>query len=355
MIEFLRKSFLRIFIFIFWILVITGFLFFPKMSKFFKNDRSITIFSFPLLIDAKFISEFELRTGIKLYIHYYETNDGLLSKLRSSDQHGYDIIFPSDYVVSQLIKEDRLQKLDHSKLKFFKNINPQLCGLYYDPKNEYSIPYLWEVYGLGYNKEFFSNKKPEASWALVFDEKKVPANIGMLNNAREAICVAALYLFGSIENIDDDKLQKIQKLLLDQKKHVSIYSDIRSDYLLLSKTCSVIVCSAGDLWMAKDERIDFILPEEGGFVSVDNICIPKSCDNTELVYQFINYLYEAEVVKHHSDKYFFFPAISFISFSDRGKPVLDYTLKNFDKFNFYKTGMLSERKINNLWISLKSQ
>ena len=346
--------FVRALIVLFWILVLFAFLFFPRVTQLLKRGKSITIFTFPLLIDAQYISQFEIRTGVKLHIHYYETNDALLAKLRSTDQHGYDIIFPSDYALEQLIQEGHVQKLDHSKLNFLDRINPQLRGMYSDPKNEYSIPYLWEVYGLGYDTTQFADGPPLASWQSLFDEKISPPHIGMLNNVREAVAIAALYLFGTIENLTDEQLLQAQNLLIKQKKRVSAYTDLRGDYLLLSKVCSLIACPAGDIWMAQDDRLEFLLPQEGSFVSVDNICIPKESTNTELVYEFINFLYELEVLKHHSDSYFFFPALTLVPFFAKGQAVMEYTLKNFDKFHFF-TAAASEKKLNNIWINLKGR
>jgi len=349
-----RKFFIRTLIVSFWIGVIFLFLFFPRVTQLLRSGKSLTIFTFPLLVDAQYISQFEKRTGAKLHIHYYETNDALLAKLRSTDQHGYDIVFPSDYALGQLIQEGHLQKLDHLKLNFFDRINPQLRGLYSDPKNEYSTPYLWEVYGLGYDKKQFPDGPPLASWATLFDEKISPAHIGMLNNVREAVAIAAFYLFGFAQNLTDAQLQQVQDILLNQKRRVSVYTDLRGDYLLLSETCSVIACPAGDVWMAQDDRIEFLLPKEGSFVSVDNICIPKESTNTELVYQFINFLYEVEVLKHHSDKYYFFPALTLVPFFAKGQAVMEHTLKNFDKFHFF-TAAASERKLNDIWIALKGR
>jgi len=348
----IRKLFSRTSILAFWMLVIVLFLFSPRFFKLFMKEKSITIFTFPLLLDAEYIADFEVRTGVKMYVHYYETNDALLAKLRSTDEHGYDIIFPSDYVVAQLIKEDKLQKIDSSKLDYLDRLNPQLLNLYYDPQNLYSTPYLWEVYGLGFDTKYFDTR-PEASWRLIFDEKIAPQYIGMLNNPREAVSLAALYLFGTNENLSKAQLEEVEKLLINQKKRISVYTDLRGDYLLFSRTCSVIACPAGDVWMAEDPGIDFLLPKEGGFISVDNICIPKTSTNTELVYQFINYLYEPNVIKHHIDKYFFFPAASPVPFAGPGKKVMEQTLGQFEKFRFFKN-IASEKDLTDLWIALKA-
>ena len=56
----------------------------------------------------------------------------------------YDVIIPSDYMISRLIQEDMLMKLDFSQISGnTSNIDEQYKNLIYDPKNKYSVPYTW--------------------------------------------------------------------------------------------------------------------------------------------------------------------------------------------------------------------
>lgn len=354
MVQLFRTTLIRTFIIAFWIGIIFLFLFFPQFATRFKKEKSLTIFTFPLLLDADYVSEFEQRTGIKLYIHYYENNDELLAKMRTTRQHGYDIIFPSGFSVEELIKEGRLKKIDKSRLNFLSLMNPKFFGLYFDPYNEYSIPILWEIYGLGYDKEFFRGNPPEASWRLIFDKKLSPKRIGMSNTPREAVAVAARYLFGDIEQLNDEHVEQIKNLLIEQKRWVEVYADVRADDLLESKMCSVVVCHADNIWTRGDFNLGFLVPKEGGFIGVDSFCLPKESNKDELVYQFINYLYEHDVMQHNVTKYALFPVVSNVTPLDEGKKLMEEALNNFDTFHFFKN-VLPEKTLTNLWISLKAE
>jgi len=339
---------------LFWVVIFFLFLFLPRGIRFFQSDKSITIFTFPLLIDAQYLTQFERQTGIKVHIHYYENNDQLIAKLRSGQQHGYDIIFPSDYAVEILIKEGLLKKIDRSRLPFWTQLQPKLKNLYFDPNNLFSIPYLWEVYGIGFDKEYFGQTAPLASWRLLFDERISPPHIGMVNNAREAVAIAAVYLFGTVDNLDRKRLNEIKQLLLKQKKRVDVYTDLRADYLLLSKTCSVVACPANDVWQLDNPRLGFLVPREGSFVSVDSVCLPKASTKDDLAYQLINYIYRPEAMKHHVDSYAFLPALMNIPVKKRGQAIMLRTLAAFDTFHFFRN-VVPEQQLNKLWIELKSR
>jgi len=349
------KIIVRFIIVCFWVAVISLLLFLPKLSTFFRTDKSITVFTFPMLLDADFLSNFEKETGIKLHISYYENNDELLVKMKESQGSEYDIIIPSDYAVELLIKEGLLKKIDKSKLTFLKTIDPIFMGQYFDPKNEYSIPYLWETYKIGIKSSFFKGKAPPASWRLIFDETVAPNKIGMINNAREAILIAAFYLFGSIDNLTKHKIEKVRQLLIKQKKWVEVYTDLRADYLLLSGMVSVAVGMSGEIWHATrfDNGLDFLIPQEGTFMVIDSIALPIKSSKDDLVYRFINYLYRSDIVAFHVDKYSLFPVTTNVTLSHYFISSMEKILNETKKLEFFRN-VLSEEQLNEIWIELKA-
>ena len=56
----------------------------------------------------------------------------------------------------------------------------------------------------------------------------------MVEDPRALISLAALYLFGHIEQLNSHEINEIKKLLIKQKSRVEIYTDLRSEYILAS-------------------------------------------------------------------------------------------------------------------------
>ena len=70
-------------------------------------------------------AEFTELTGIKVNYTNYATNEELYAKLKGGGA-SYDIIIPSDYMISRMIDEGMLQKLDYNNIPNFKYTQP--CG-----------------------------------------------------------------------------------------------------------------------------------------------------------------------------------------------------------------------------------
>lgn len=352
MIKYASKS---IGIILFWICILFCFLYSPALLQWLqRKEQSITVFTWPLIIDANYITAFEKETGIKVYLSYYESNEELLTKLKTTHGSGYDLVIPSDYAIEQLIKEGLVKKIDMSKLDFVDRIHPFLKNRYYDRTNEYSLAYFWSVYGLGIDRDAFGGQLPEATWALIFDEDKIKNRIGMTDSAREAIMIATQYLYGSINALTKrGTLRAVQRLLLKQKPWVEVYSDVRSGDLLASKSCAVVAALSPDITRLKKEypNISFVLPKEGSFMLIDAFVMPVLSDKDDMVYQFLNYLYRPEVVEHNVERYgFCSPVIDVKGGGDMECPTGART-KNIEFFR----SVIPESTINDIWIRLMAQ
>ena len=205
----------RFAIFIFWIFSIAALLWLPRItSLLWQEGRVINLFTWAATIDPQVVAEFEKKTGIKVNITYFESNEELFVKLYTTKAQGYDLIMPSDYLMEKLVRDKLVKPIDKTKLDFWDRLNPRLLDHYFDPGNKYSIPYFWSIYGLGIDKEFFKESKPPSSWSLLFSYSIVPAKVAMLNVAREAMLITAQYLFGSIEDLTQEKIKQIKKELI---------------------------------------------------------------------------------------------------------------------------------------------
>lgn len=91
--------------------------------------------------------EFTKQTGINVNYTTFDSNESLYSKLASGGAN-YDIIVPSDYMVSKLKEEGMIEKLDFGNIPNFQYIDKQFRNPKYDKTNEYSVPYTWGVVGI---------------------------------------------------------------------------------------------------------------------------------------------------------------------------------------------------------------
>lgn len=341
---------------LFWVGALFGVLYLSKSFIFRSPQKTINIFSWGDIFDPAYINLFERQTGIKVNISYYATNEELLTKLTATRGVGYDLIVPSDYAVGALRSSGLLKQLDKNKMSFYEHLNPLLLGLPFDPDNQYSVPFEWELFGIGINKDYFGDNIPQPSWSLIFDTAAMPYRIAMVNDPIEAILFAAHYLYGqkahTIEQLNTQEIQEIKQLLIEQKKRVEAYVDFRPDYFLVTKNCPVVVASSSYILRSMREYsyIDFIMPVEGTFITIENFAIPAVSDKEDLVYQFMNFFFEPESCLHHFNLFAFFPARL-----DVIPPLTTISISPdmFKKLSFFKP-VVSEQQKNDLWVEVKS-
>ena len=348
------KSLTRVFIISIWGFLLACFLYGPRFSS--PSKDSINVFTWGGILNEEIIQSFEKKTGIRVNINNYSSNEELIMKLKATEGQGYDLVIPSDYAVSILVKNQLIKELDRKQLPFFHQLIPGLLGHFFDPQNRYSIPLSWEVYGLGIDKDFFTEPFTP-SWKMIFDPKVVDYRIVMVNDPIEAIEIAAFYLYGSTSSLSKVQAEKVKDLLIQQKPWVAAYASSRADYFLATKNSPLAVASSSYIFRSKRnfDFIDFVIPKEGSFISIENLCIPKTCDKDSLVYQFINHLYQRESIRVYWDSFRLFPAIDDkqdLDFDPQAQKIFYGLAKDFKKYHFFKS-LLPQQKIRDIWVEVK--
>ncbi len=353
----IRKYTLRVGIVLLWIGLIATALYWPTWEIFPYKKNTLNVFAWGDILEPSLIADFEKETGIKINLSFYSSNEELLVKLKATGGKGYDLIIPSDYAVNLLIEKGLLKELDKKKLPFWNQINKHLLGHFFDPENTYSIPFEWELYGFGIDKEYFKDKPFDASWKMLFDPQSY--KVTMTNDPIEAVEFASFYLYGTSKSITSEQGIGIKNLLMKQNKWVEAYADSRGDYFLATKNCALVVASSSYIWrsMRLFDFIGFVVPKEGTFITIENLCIPKASNNDQLVYQLINYLYRPESVAKHFEVFGFFPAtLNALDIAHVDPVTAELLLNaetNFDKYAFFQDS-LPQQEVRDIWVEVKS-
>src|SRR5438270_2434704 len=108
-----------------------------------KLTGPLTISNWHYYIDKNTGPNFEKKFGISVkYIEDINDNDSLFGKiagpLQTGRNPGRDIIVPSGYLVSRLVKLGWLEKFSHADIPNIKNLDPSLAHPVWDPNLEYS-------------------------------------------------------------------------------------------------------------------------------------------------------------------------------------------------------------------------
>ena len=265
------------------------------------GDRVLNVCNWGEYIDVDLITEFEEQTGIKVNYQTAESNEALYSVLKNGGAN-YDVICPSDYMISQLIEEDMLQPLDYSKIPNFEKIDDRFKNLSYDPENLYTVPYTWGTLGIIYNTTMVDG--PITSWSAMFDEANA-GNVLLINNSRDAFGMALYYLGYSVNTTDEAQIREAYQLIADAAAKGVYQGKVMDEVFLKMEGGNAALATyyAGDYLTMLESNPDlaYCVPEEGSNWFVDAMCILKDAQNVDEAHEWINFLASTEASLRNMD------------------------------------------------------
>jgi len=255
---------------------------------------TVNVCSWGEYIDEDLITQFEEETGIMVNYQTADSNETLYSLLKNGGAD-YDVIVPSDYMISQLIEEDMLEELDYSQIPNYALISDRFKGLTYDPEERYTVPYAWGTVGIIYNTTMV--EEPITSWSAMFDGQYA-GNVLMFRNSRDAMATALLYLGYSVNTTDEAELREAFQLLKDAKNR-GVYQSFVMDEIfqkLEGGNAAVGAYYAGDYltMLENNEDLAFVVPEEGSNWFMDAMCVLKGAPHFDEAMAWINFIASTE-------------------------------------------------------------
>ena len=245
--------------------------------------------------NAEFEKWYEKTYGEKVKVNYstYASNEDMYAKL-SAGAAAYDVVIPSDYMIARMITEGMLRKINKENVPNLEYVNLEMLfgddDPYYDPTNEYSVPYTYGTVGIIYNTTRVS-EEDIGSWDLMWNEK-YKGDILQFNNSRDAFMTAQLLLGYSVNSDNDEEWVAALNKLLEQKEIVQGYVMDEIFNKMENGSAAISAYYAGDFFTmyGDNEDLAFFYPKEGTNIYVDAMCIPTCSQNPELAERYINFM-----------------------------------------------------------------
>jgi spermidine/putrescine transport system substrate-binding protein len=299
----------------------------------------------------------------------YTANEDMIAKVRAGSS-GYDMVIPSDYAVTTMAAEGLIIPLDKRLLSNITHIDPNLLDQYFDKGNVYSVPYMYGISGIAYNKQDFPNGVD--SWAALFDPAQIAKYKGkfsMLDDQREAPGAALKYLGKSLNDTDPADLKAAQELLIAQKPFLASYNSSDVNRKLASHEYVIAHAWGGMAMQAHNglgsdfsgnPDIMFAMPKEGGMIWMDNMAILKDSPNAYTAHVFMNYLMRPEVAARNAEY------IGYLLPNKDGVALLPQKIKDLYAAGFAPTPEMMKRlewavrnektnAFNDLWTVVKGE
>ena len=252
------------------------------------DSNKLYVFNWGEYIEPEVLDIFEEETGIEVIYDEFETNESMYSKI-SAGASLYDLVCPSDYMISKMIAEDLLQPINWDNIPNRVHIGEehwaQTVG--YDPELKYSLPYTWGTVGILYNTTLV--EEPIDEWADLWDTKYTD-EILMQDSVRDAFMVALKLLGYSSNSTKEAELQEAKEALIKQKPIVQAYVVDQVRDKMISGEAAIGVIYSGEALYTQYENpdLEYVVPKEGSNVWQDSWVIPKNAKHV-MNFEYITY------------------------------------------------------------------
>ena len=232
----------------------------------------------------------------------FDSNESMYSKIVSGAA-SYDIVIPSEYMVSKLIQEDMLAELYFSNIPNYEYIGDAYKNLSSDPENKYSVPYFWGTVVVIYNSLHVDEADvADESLDLLWNEKYA-GKILMFDNPRDSFGIALTRLGYSMNSENESEWQEAAASLSEQKPIVQAYvMDAIFDKMEAGEAW-IAPYYAGDALIMQETSPDikFYIAKEGTNMFVDSMCVLKTSEHKKEAELFINFMCEPEIAAMNAE------------------------------------------------------
>lgn len=258
------------------------------------DDKELVLFTWEGMFPQEVLDDFEKETGVKVVYSNFDTDETMLEKLSMAKGGDYDIVIADDYILETAIADGLVEKLDKDSLENIGNINPLYQGQFYDPDDEYTVPYGAGIPLIVYDPEQvdIDIKGYKDLW-----DPSLEDSIALTANYRVINGITQLSMGESMNEEDVDVIRKTGEKLLELAPNVRLIQDDNTQNALLNGEASVAFLYTSQVTAALAENPDLkvVYPEEGLGFGIMGMFIPSEAPDKDAAYSFMDYILQPEI------------------------------------------------------------
>ncbi len=278
------------------------------------SSGEINVFAWGDYIQDNIKDAFEKKTGIKVNLTTFGSNEEAQSKLRAAGGKGFDLIFPSVDTRPEYDEGGLLQAIDESRVEV-ERIEPALwrrslsLGAARRGKR-YLIPFDWGTEGITFDSSVHGFKQGELSYGDLWSD----GLDGKVAGRQKSIIVALAIYLDSIGRVPSNRaldlyrseadMRRVFDACLDflkpRKKNIGAFWNNATEATAAFTDAG---CTIGQTWdttgiklhIGVDKKWIYTAPKEGALGWMDAMGIPSGAENVEQSYAMINFLMTPEM------------------------------------------------------------
>ncbi len=257
-------------------------------------ENEMVLFTWEGMFPQELLDGFEDETGIKIVYSNFDLDETMYEKLSMAEGGDYDLVIADDYIIEQAIANGLVQKLDTAKLENLENVNPLYKGQFYDPTDEYTVPYGAGIPLIVYDPEQV-DFEIEGYCDLWNPELK--DSIAIIDSYRVIAGFTQMSMGLTMNEEDPEVIAKTGEKLLELAPNIRLIQGDNTQNALLNGEASVALLYTSQVTAALAENPDLkvVYPKEGLGFGIMGMFIPSQAPNAEAAHKFIDYVLRPEV------------------------------------------------------------
>lgn len=209
-----------------------------------------------------------------------------------------DIVNPCSPLVPQWRDAGLIQPIDTGRLSNWPNVFPvlkSLPGAQFEGQ-QWFAPFNWGRTSITYRTDLV-DWQGEDSWSLLWDER-YKGRLAVFDSVDETVFTAAIYAGVDPCNMSDADLDKVMKLLAQQKALLRFYAVAETDATQALASGEVVAALTWDSGVAQLKGqgvpVRFMLPKEGVETWCCGIILTKDAPHVDKAYDLIDSMLSPE-------------------------------------------------------------
>ena len=253
----------------------------------------LNLFTWDGMFPQEILRGFEEETGVRINYSNFDYDEDMLAKLEETKGGDYDLVIADDYIIELAIKEGLAQKLDTARLETYGNQNPVFMSQFYDPDNEYTVPY-----GAGIHIKVYYPALPDVEIKGYSDlwNPSLKDNVAITANYRVINGITLKTMGESFNTEDLAVIKQAGDKLLELAPNIRVINDNNTQDFLISGEVAAAFLYTSQVSAALSARDDLklVYPEEGLGFGIMAAFIPSKAPNADAAYAFLDYINQPE-------------------------------------------------------------
>ncbi len=252
----------------------------------------LNVFNWSSYIAPETVPSFEREFGCRVRYGIYESNEEMLARVMSGNS-GWDIVFPTDYLVKPMVANALLAEIQHAALPNLGNLEPAFQKPAWDLQLRWSIPYMVTAAGIAYNRKL---APPPAAWSDLWSDR-LKNRITMLDDPFDVLGACLKKLGLSVNSTDPAQLRAAQREAVIQKPLLRAYlnAEVRDQLVSGDVLAAQMWNTTAQQAIDASPDIGFVFPREGYAVYPDCMVILRESRHQELAHRFLDFMLRPQV------------------------------------------------------------